>query len=78
MPRNSKAEQVVKVIILAGADVNVKSTLGFTPLIWAARAGNLEITNLLIDKGANDDDTDNDGNNSLRYARNPGTTPPQQ
>jgi ankyrin repeat protein len=29
--------------------------------MWAARAGNLEITKLLIEKGANAADTDNDG-----------------
>ena len=67
----SKAEQVVKLIIQAGADVNVKSTLGFSPVMWAARAGNLEITKLLIEKGANVHDTDNDGNDALHYARNP-------
>ncbi|MDB4668762.1 ankyrin repeat domain-containing protein [bacterium] len=71
----SKAEQVVKLIIQAGADVNVKSTLGYTPLIWAARAGNLKITKLLIEKGANVDDTDNDDNNALHYALNPGYKP---
>ena len=71
----SKAEQVVKLIIQAGADVNVKSTLGYTPLMWAARAGNLKITKLLIEKGANVHDTDNDGNNALHYARNPGYSP---
>ena len=65
---------MVKPIIKAGADVNVKSTLGYTPLIWAARAGNLKITKLLIDKGANVDDTDNDSNNALHYAHNPGST----
>ena len=69
----SKAEQVVKLIIKAGADVNVKSTLGNTPLMWATRAGNLKITKLLIERGANADDTDKDGNNALHYARNPGT-----
>jgi ankyrin repeat protein len=52
----TKAEQVVKLIIKAGADVNVKSTLGNTPLMWATRAGNLKITKLLIEKGANADD----------------------
>ena len=67
----SKAEDVVKLIIQAGADVNVKSTLGYTPVMWAARAGNLEITKLLIEKGANVHDTDNDGNDALHYARNP-------
>ena len=71
----SKAEQVVKLIIQAGADVNVKSTLGFTPLMWAARAGNLKTTKLLIEKGANVHDTDNDGNNALHYVRNPGYSP---
>ena len=64
----SKAEQVVKLLIQAGADVNVKSTLGFTPLMWAAIAGNLEITKLLIEKGANIHDTDNDGNDAMHYA----------
>ena len=38
-----------------------------------ARAGNLEISKLLIEKGASVDDTDNDGNNALHYAHNPGT-----
>ena len=39
-----------------------------------ARAGNLEITKLLlIEKGMSVDDTDNDGNNALHYARNPST-----
>jgi hypothetical protein len=71
----SKAEQVVKLIIQAGANVNVKSTLGFTPVMWAARAGNLEITKLLVRKGANAHDKDNDGNNALHYARNPGYNP---
>ena len=73
--KTSKAEQVVKLIIQAGADVNVKSTLGFTPLMWAAQAGNLKITKLLIEKGVNVDDTNNDGNNALHYARNPGYKP---
>ena len=40
-----------------------------------ARAGNLEITKLLIEKGASVNDTDNDGNNALHYARNPGYNP---
>ena len=68
----SKAEQVVKLIIQAGADVNVKSTLGYTPLMWAARAGNPVITELLIEKGANTMDKDNDGKDALHFAQNPG------
>ena len=66
----SYAEQAVKLLIDAGSDVNVKSTLGYTPLMWAARAGNLEITQLLLEKGANANETDNSGYNALHYAKN--------
>ena len=66
------AEQVVRLIIEAGADVNLRSTLGYTPLMWAARAGNLEITKLLIEKGVNAHEKDNDGNDALHQAQNPG------
>ena len=67
----SYAEQAVKLLIDAGSDVNVKSTLGYTPLMWATRAGNLEITQLLLEKGANANETDNNGYNALYYAKNP-------
>ncbi len=38
-----------------GDDVNERDSLGWTPLMWAAASGQMEITKLLIDKGANID-----------------------
>jgi len=43
-----------------------------------ARAGNLEITKLLIEKGASVDDTDNDGNNAYTTPETPPTNTLQQ
>lgn len=44
--------EVAKSLILAGADLNVQSTYGWTPLMRAARNGDIEIVKLLLEKGA--------------------------
>ncbi|WP_371376279.1 ankyrin repeat domain-containing protein [Thalassotalea aquiviva] len=43
---------LAKLLIDAGADINVKNTRGDTPLHWATHHGNVEISRLLAQKGA--------------------------
>ena len=43
---------VVKLLVDRGADVNIRGENGWTALIWAARAGNIEIVKYLLSKGA--------------------------
>lgn len=47
---------VVQTLIEAGADVNARSNGGFTPLLFAVRAGRTETVTLLLSKGANPND----------------------
>lgn len=51
--RNS---EVARLLIEHGADIHARSTSGFTPLLFAARVGDLESTRLLLAKGANVND----------------------
>jgi ankyrin repeat protein len=44
--------QIVKLLIQAGANVNLSDRAGFTPIASAAYSGYAEIVNLLIDAGA--------------------------
>jgi ankyrin repeat protein len=44
--------QIVKLLIQAGANVNLSDQAGFTPIASAAYSGHGEIVNLLIDAGA--------------------------
>ncbi len=46
-------------------DINAKNSGGWTPLMMAAKEGNLKILNLLIDKGANLLEQDSNGNTAL-------------
>lgn len=45
--------QAVKQHLDAGADVNDKDDKGFAPLVYACGEGHVELSELLIDKGAN-------------------------
>jgi uncharacterized protein len=45
-----------KALIEAGADVNVRSNGGFTPLLFASRAGAIDTVKVLLDGGANVND----------------------
>jgi ankyrin repeat protein len=40
-------------LVAAGVDVNATDVIGFTPLMYAAQNGNLEVVKLLLSKGAN-------------------------
>lgn len=56
-----------KKIIEYGADVN-ETYNGMTPLMIAARYNNVEMINLLIEKGANLKTKDEKGNTALKHA----------
>jgi len=59
----------VRQLLAAGADVNVRDSLGGTPLLDAAWAGNLEITKLLLAGGADVNvRRDGVGSTALEYA----------
>ena len=51
----------------AGADIDVRSKSGMTPLMWAAKKGYAETCALLLEKGADIDATDNCGRTALIY-----------
>jgi ankyrin repeat protein len=48
--------EVAQTLIEAGADVNARSNGGFTPLLFAVRAGKRDVVNALLAKGANPND----------------------
>lgn len=50
-----------------GADIFAKDNDGCTPLHYAARNGNYEIIQFLVQKGANIDEVDNEGRTPLFY-----------
>jgi len=55
--------QAAQALIARGADVRARSKAGFTPLLLAARHGDLDSARLLLDAGANvNDATPEDGN----------------
>jgi len=58
----------VKKFIEYGADVNEKSN-GMTPLMIAARYNQVEIINILLEKGANLKATGDNGLTALKYAK---------
>lgn len=41
-----------RALLCEGADVNMKDTLGRTPLMWASAFGRFEVCQLLIEAGA--------------------------
>jgi len=60
--------EVVKELILQGANINVKSKFGETPLQLASREGHLKIVKELISQGAKIDEKDKSGNTPLQFA----------
>ena len=67
--------------IESGVDVNYQYPLsrtyadGMTPLLYAARWGNLDLARLLVERGANINARAKDGSTALAMARSNGNTP---
>lgn len=53
---------------MIGADVNMKTTLGRTPLHVAAAQDRGSIVDILLNNGADVNDVDNEGNSALAIA----------
>jgi len=62
-------QDLVKLLIELGADVNAKNDVGDTPLIWASYNGDKELVKLLIKVGANINAKNKYEKNALYYAR---------
>ena len=56
------------VLLEMGADINSPDIVGWTPLLWAAKAGNVGVTELLLERGVLIDHVDIDGNTALHVA----------
>jgi uncharacterized protein len=56
-----KHPEMVRALLDHGADVHVESNGGFTPLLFAARSGDLESAKTLLASGANPNDSAADG-----------------
>jgi ankyrin repeat protein len=66
---------VVSALLERGADVNAATASGFTPLMFAARAGDVETGRILIAKGARVNDFDHGGSTPLLVATVRGHVP---
>ena len=58
----------VQEAIARGADIHDRNTFGRTPLILAATKGNKKIIDVLLEAGANPNQTDDDSNSPLYFA----------
>jgi uncharacterized protein len=64
--------QIARLLVENGADVNHRYEAGFTPLMHAAYAGNEELTALLLAHGADPDAKNSDGKTALTFAQEKG------
>jgi ankyrin repeat protein len=63
--------RILKTLLKAGADPNLKSSSGFwTPLIFAADLGQSQMVSILLSSGADFRATNSDGLTALHYAEN--------
>jgi len=61
--------QTVEFLLSHGADIEAKEVHGQTPLMWAAKRGNLEVSNVLIKHGARLGTKDKMGWTALEFAQ---------
>ena len=71
---DNEHEDVVQVLIDAGADIEVRNNGGNSPLHFACRSGSLDSVKLLVRAGAGVRVTDNEGDTSLTIAACDGHT----
>ena len=67
-PEQNTAVESAKIMIKHGADLNVRSNAGITPLMAAVIKGDEPVFDLYIENGANPFAVDNKGNSVLCYA----------
>ena len=67
-----KHSQVVRALLDSGADVHARSTGGFTPLLFAARVGDLDSIRLLLQAGADVNEKTPEGLSALLVASSSG------
>ena len=65
-------EEMAKILLEAGADVNARNGMGGTCLIFAVTFNREGIAKLLIDHGAKTDAVDAQGHTALYHARTQG------
>lgn len=56
------------ILLDMGADINSPDIVGWTPLMWAAKTGNVGVTELLLERGVLMDHVDIDGNAAVHVA----------
>ena len=56
------------ILLEMGANINSPDIVGWTPLLWAAKLGNVGVTELLLERGVLMDHVDIDGNAALHVA----------
>lgn len=61
-------ENILKILLSYGANVNVTDSDNQTPLHYAASCGHIECVRILIENGADTEVNDNDGNDALAVA----------
>ena len=65
----SQDVETVRLLVAQGADVNMEQAGGYTPLHQAAAAGNAELTEVLLEAGANPSNVCHQGKTPADYAR---------
>ena len=68
-PPDNKSEPIVDLLLVNGADVNVRDSEGKTPLMLAANFRRAKVVKRLIDAGARVGDEDNSGRSALSFVK---------
>jgi ankyrin repeat protein len=74
IPSLKAKNEIVRLLLKAGANAKAKDSWGGTPLLWAADEGNLEIAKMLLKAGADPNAGDGDGLTPLMASANYETT----
>ncbi|MDA0030163.1 ankyrin repeat domain-containing protein [Brachyspira hyodysenteriae] len=64
----TKEYDIIKALVDAGADVNVKNFKLVTPLMFSAGVNDIETMKLLIENGADIEHKNKDGERALEFA----------